>query len=659
MNMKNVFTLKKLLLVFIIILFLAPIFSDKAKILLIRIMPTTESPQRHFDLPEKTNWRPVGEKSISTSKNPNARQVTFARSMHTDTQSADEISTVVSPVLEFDWIAEPNFFVPEGPVFDSQGNIYFCPVLPPEEVIMVSIEPETGKRRWTLDGFSWGCGAPYILIDPDTGEDIVVVGTYSRAVAMTTEGEVLWDVKTGLEEERRDIIQGNRHNFGMNYSTKYDALISVLGDGSIYILDRKTGKSLLEKPFVMPGAKTPVNNFSLPASIAKKANEDSAHMFGGEALKGKKDFISEILHITAGEMQKVTNFFSIENDTGRIWAAATLPDEADGKVDGWAESAALYGMDVKEKGDYLTIEVASVIEVPGGTASTPALSRDGKRVYVADAFDSVYAIDTESGTKIWSVNVGAKVTGSLDVAADNNEIYANSRTEILKIIDQGDHAEIAWVAELDMFEPGLFQRNFKALGAEIAANGIAFTGAVGVNMGKKKFPFKLGAGVLDRETGELRYFTEGGEDSVSSTAISPDGGVYIGNSPLRRALGRAILGNDKSPMPIQGGITRYKAVHLELLIRDALWAASTRAENAASLTNDAVINDNVFQIQQLLDQVLRTLPAAVKEGNISSASAEKLAKNVQEIKTSLEKDSDISSLKKSAEQLSKLTDALE
>lgn len=657
--MRNIFTLKKILLVFIILLILAPILSDKAKILLIRVLPTTESPQRHFDLPEKTQWKPVGEKSISLSKNPNARQVTFARSMHTDTQSSDEISTVVSPVLEFDWIAEPNFFVPEGPVFDSQGNIYFCPVLPPEEVIMVSIEPETGKRRWTLDGFSWGCGAPYILIDPDTGEDIVVVGTYSRAIAMTTEGKVLWDVKTGLEEERRDVIQGNRHNFGMNYSTKYDAFISVLGDGSIYILDRKTGKPLLEQPFVMPGAKTPVNNFSLPESIANKANADTAHMFGGEALKGKKDFISEILHITAGEMQKVTNFFSIENDTGRIWAAATLPDEADGVKDGWADSAALYGMDVKRKGEFLTIEVSSVIEVPGGTASTPALSRDGKRVYVADAFDSVLAIDTETGEKIWSVNVGAKVTGSIDVAADNNEIFANSRTEILKIYDQGDHAEIAWVAQMDMFEPGLFQRNFKALGAEIAANGIAFTGAVGVNMGKKKFPFKLGAGVIDRETGKLRYFAEGGEDSVSSTAISPDGGVYIGNSPLRRALGRAILGNEKSPMPIQGGITRYKAVHLELLIRDALWAASTRAENTATLSNKAVIEDNVFQIQQLLDQVLRTLPAAIKEGNIERAVTDSLADQVQKIKKNLQNNSDTSSLKESAEQLSVLTNTLE
>ena len=171
--------------------------SGKGKIVLVRLL-ATESTLRDYPIPDKTSWRPKGARKMSTNENINARQVTFGRALHTDTHGSDEIATVISPVVALDWTAETNFFVAEGPVFDAQGNIYFSPIFPPENVIMVSIEPDKGERRWVLEGFSAGAGTPLVLIDPDTGEDIIYVGTYDRAVAMKTDGTILWDVATGL-----------------------------------------------------------------------------------------------------------------------------------------------------------------------------------------------------------------------------------------------------------------------------------------------------------------------------------------------------------------------------------------------------------------------------------------------------------------------------
>jgi len=436
-----------------------------------------------------------------------------------------------------------------------------------------------------LEGFSAGAGTPLILIDPDTGEDLVYVGTYDRAVALKTDGTILWDVTTGLPRINPEKPLTNQHSFGINYHMQTDSLIASMGDGHVYIVDRKTGKALLEAPFMMPGAPTRVNNFSLPEKIKAKANQDIIHMVG--KLSDSFDPIDSILHNTAGELQKVSNFFSIDSNSGRIWIAATMLDEEDGNIDG---------------------------------ASDFAISADGKRVYVADAFDTVYAVNTDNGDIIWSFNVGSKVTGSLDVAADNGEIFANTRTEIKKLFDRGDHAELAWTAKMDMYTPGRFQANFKSLGAEIGANGVAFTGAVGVVMGKQKFPLNLGAGVIDRETGEVISFAYGGEDSVSSTVTGPDGGIYTGNSPLRRVLGRAILGKSKSPQAVIGGITKYKPIHQNLLIRDALWAAANRARNTATLVDShpAEAEQDIYQIRQLLDQCSRTAPTALEEGSITT-----------------------------------------
>ena len=590
--------------------------SGKGKIVLVRLF-STESTAKVYALPGKTDWRPVGAKKISRSENVNARQVTFGRALHTDTHGSDEISTAIAPVVVLDWTAETNFFIAEGPVFDAGGNIYFCPIFPPEDVIMVSIEPTKGERRWVLEGFSAGAGTPLVLIDPDSGEDIIYLGTYDRAVALKTDGTILWDVSTGLPQLDPRDLRPSQHSYGINYHIESDSLIAAMADGHVYVVDRKTGRTLLKEPFMMPGAKTKLTNFTLPDSIAAKANKDIAHMVGED--EKNDDPINAVLHAAAGELQKISNFFSIDSNSGRIWLAATLPDEDDGNLDGFSDFAALYGMDLVRDGAHYRLDIKIASEVPGGTASTPAISADGKRVYVADAFGSVYAINAENGDRFWSIDVGSKVTGSLDVAADNGEVFANTRTDIKKIIDRGDHAELAWTANMDMYEPGRFQRNFKDLGAEIGANGVAFAGAVGVVAGKQRFASKLGVGLIDRETGEVIYFAEGSEDSVSSMVTGPDGGMYIGNSPLRRVLGRAILGKAHSPQPVVGGITRFKPIHQDLLIRDALWAAINRAKNAATIVSShpQVVQQDIFQIRQLLDQCKRVAPAAMAEGSLS------------------------------------------
>lgn len=601
-------------------LILAPVVylgvSGKGSIVLIRLL-ATESTARSYPLPEKTSWKPIGPRKISGNKNINARQVTFGRALHTDTHGSDEIATVIAPAVALDWTAETNFFIAEGPVFDAQGNIYFSPIFPPEDVILVSLEPEKGERRWALEGLGAGAGTPLVIIDPDSGEDIIYIGTYDRAVALKTDGTILWDVETGLPDIDLADPQPSQHSYGINYHMHSDTLIAAMADGYVYVLDRKTGRQLLDEPFMMPGARTKLTNFSLPANVAAKANEDIAHMVGQSEMDG--DPINAVLHGTAGELQKNSNFFSIDSNSGRIWIAATLPDEEDGNPDGWSDFAALYGLDLVPEGRGYRLDIKVSSKVPGGTASTPAVRADGKRIYIADAFGSVYAIDAENGDQVWSIDVGSKVTGSLDVAADNGEVFANTRTDIKKIIDRGDQAELAWTANMDMYEPGRFQRNFKVLGAEIAANGIAFEGAVGVVTGKQRFAARLGVGLIDRETGEVLYFVDGAEDSVSSMVTGPDGGMYIGNSPLRRVIGRAILGKAHSPQPVVGGITRFKPIHQDLLIRDALWAAANRARNAASL-GDAYVEEvegDIFQIKQLLDQCHRTAPAAMQEGSIS------------------------------------------
>lgn len=583
---------------------------------------TGQASFKEYPTPPLSEWQANQPRLFSSNDSPLARPVSFGRALHSDLHGSDEVAGVTAPSFELAWHAEKSLFVSEGPVFDSQGNVYFSPVFPPDNSLVVSLEPELGARRWaiTAPSAAAGAGTPLVLNDPDSGDDIVYVGSYDLAMAINTEGEVLWQTASGLPPVTAGEYRSKHHSFGINYHIHSDSLITSIGDGHLFVVDRKSGKALLEKPFMLPGAPTGRSNFVVPKRILDKANEDIAHMVPASGINGNNDAVGAVLHSAAGELQKVSNFFSIDSNTGRIWLAATLEDEADGQADGFSDYAALYGLDLIRNGDKVELKIAVVTKVPGGTASTPAIRADGKRIYIADAYDTVYAIDAQNGDVIWQFNVGAKVTGSIDVAVDNGEIYANTRTDILQLIDQGKQAKLGWKATLDMYQPGFLQQNFKALGAEITANGVAFMGAVGVVHGKQKFPMRVGAGLIDRKTGKIRYFADGAEDSVSSTVTAPDGSIYVGNSPLRRVLGRAILGREHSPQPPHGGISRFKPKSYRAVIKEALWAIEVRLKNAKRWQSSAPnsIRDELHQVQVLFQQCRFVAPKAIAAGEMSA-----------------------------------------
>lgn len=259
--------------------------SKPFKILAVRTLPGSPAVVKEYGLPAATRWKPVGEKALSSDTNPNSLPVTFGRSLHTDVHGSDEIATAIAPMFEEAWTVEEDMFLAEGPVFDSEGNLYFCPIMNSSDALVVSIEPEQGKRRWAFEHFNFGCGTPYVLIDPDTGEDVIYLGVYDRAMAITTAGEVIWDVPTGLPALNPELLESNKHSFGVNYLAKQDALVASMGDGYVYILDRKTGRPLLQEPYMLPGAPTKVIGGSLPDHIVEAANEDGGHMLVSLAVR--------------------------------------------------------------------------------------------------------------------------------------------------------------------------------------------------------------------------------------------------------------------------------------------------------------------------------------------------------------------------------------
>jgi hypothetical protein len=132
----------------------------------------------------------------------------------------------------------------------------------------------------------------------------------------------------------------------------------------------------------------------------------------------------------------------------------------------------------------------------------------------------------------------------------------------------------------------------------------------------------VGMGLLDRETGKLRYFAEGREDSLAMSVVAADGSIYVGHSPLRRAVGKALFPDLTAD--VTGGVARFKPIRLDLLARDAMCAAQARAANTSALdplTDMAAINADRRQIRFLILQAENAVKIAVSDGDMTEGDA--------------------------------------
>jgi hypothetical protein len=543
--------------------------------------------------------------------------------MHAGPNNSDNVWVAVAPKMELAWVAEPSFYVPEGPTFDNEGNLYFSPLFPQEDVSLVSLDAETGERNWAIegDGINGGSGATLILNDPDKpGAQIIYHATYTEAMALRPDGTEIWRTPTGLTLP--PVVPGERsttHSFGFNYHPRTDSVVGLTIGGAIFAFDRATGDPIAPVGQV-PGAPATSVEIDLPPFVIEQSDALTDEVFG-KTPSGLSLF-STIIDVIFGGGSIVTNYFAIDPNTSVIYVAATADDAADGQEDGRSDLGALYAIDLVGDGNGgLEFQVQNVATFDGGTGSTPSVSEDGSRIYVSDNTGNVIALDSGLEER-WRFDVGDPLAASVAVSPDNDELYAVTRKDVFKLIDKGDYARVDWTATLDAFEgdPDI-EVEFQALTPTITANGVAISVGGGKPVGDREVMLKVGVGVLDRDTGMLRSFTLGREESIAVTSVASDGGIFTASSPVRRVSGKAIYPDLTED--IIGGISRYKPIRNDLLALEASCAAGVRARNAATVVDSAPASaaQDIRQIQVLIDQSRSAIARAVGEDDLAEAAA--------------------------------------
>lgn len=553
-----------------------------------------------------TGWRPEGSPTVGAFNKHLAAPITF-RTMHVGLNNSDQLWIATAPEQELAWVAEQQLYIPEGPTLDDRGQIYFSPLYPPEDVSLVVLDPATGKRLWSLPhkGDNKGAGAPLILDTPgEASAQTIYHATFHWAWAVTPEGRILWHQPTGLQYTGVDVP----HAWGVNYLPQHDALTVVTGNGEIAVLDRITGAQRLATPFTLPGEAAAETARHMPSDwVLERGDRLAEQHFGKMPVEG--GLFTSMVRVIYGAGSEVSNFYAVDPNSGRLYVAATAPDEVDGDLDGVSANGALYALELAEAGDKQSLVIAARYDFDGGTGSTPTVSNDGQRLYLTDENGNVMALDRDL-REIWRINVGEQVAASVAVSADNSELYVVTRKDIFKLWDRGNHAEQAWTAELDVFPEHI---NVNTLTPTITANGIAVAIGASRELGDNSLLLENGFGLLDRDTGKVRGYVQGVEEGIAVTVVAPDGGFTIAHSPVRRLASKALFKDAISPLT--GGISRYKPSNYRRLAREASCAAAAvsdrqSAQHGLPGYSAAAQQWDESQIQALMTQAANALAQA-------------------------------------------------
>ncbi|MFT4519874.1 MAG: hypothetical protein ACI9JM_002273 [Halioglobus sp.] len=596
-----------------------------------------------FGPPEKTQWKPQGARSAGQHNYDVIPEPDTFNAIHVNVANSDSVWGVAAPMFELDWVAEPAYFVGNGPLFDNQGNLYFSPQFyHGDRVVLVSLDGQTGERRWVLpaDNELQASSPAFILNDPENpGSQIIYIVGYNRVMALRPDGSTIWSKATGLSLPPSDSgKKANAKFHSFNYHPATDSLVSITKAGALFAFSRKTGE-LIAPIGQIPGAPAiSGKGTKIPKFVLNKVDPLMDNAFG-KTDAGLSLFSSAVNYIYGGG-GVVTNFFSIDPDSSRIYMAATAPDAEDGTQDGRSELGAIYALALIDDGNGgLEFQILNRKTFQGGTGSTPALSADGHRLYVSDNEGHVIALDS-SLDEVWRVDVGEPLVGSITVSPDNNELYAVTASDVIQLIDNGNHATRAWTAELTGFDGyANVDVQSNALTATVTANGVVIMIGGGKTLLGRTLMLHMGMGLLDRETGKLRYFAEGREDSLAMSVVAADGSIYVAHSPLRRAAGKAMY-PELTP-DLTGGIARFKPIRLDLLARDAICAAEARGANASTLdqsTELAALNTDMRQMRVLIKQADGAIPKAVSDVDMTQEDADALGDLLAQIKKELSPD---------------------
>lgn len=306
---------------------------------------------------------------------------------HADSANSDYADMQGAADLTLAWKREfPGGMINLGATSDGEGRVYVTTSAP--GCRLYALDRATGETIWCAQDLDRMAVSSSPLLDRD-GRIFLADGTAMRAY--DRDGKVLW--KTPI--------------VGAPLSAQFTPagdLLFITHIGRVYVLRRADGSAVLPPLELIPGA-----TFD-PAKGAMAC------------MRGLPECPS-------------ANTPAIDA-RGHIYFTFWTPG---------APNAGVRAMRLK-KGERPSLTPLWTNDaLPGGSAASPDLSPDGKRLYLTDNAGGLQALDTATGKTIWRFPLGHESGGSVSSSPGGLIMPAGGGGGVLMAVqDRGDRAELLW-----------------------------------------------------------------------------------------------------------------------------------------------------------------------------------------------------------------------
>jgi outer membrane protein assembly factor BamB len=327
------------------------------------------------------------------------------------------------------WQALEHTSVLAAPSSGTEGQLFVTTGLPEGESNLHAFGTD-GELLWESEPWSGSEGVdpcallntPIVDVDGD-----LYVSDCDQVWAFHPDGEVKWtaDLPAAPADSAYADSPLQPNNFITAAFVPTGELVGITIFGQVVVLDRETGEPTGE-PFDLP---------SVPSTRSEDPPLPPGALGNGEV---DPQMIDLIWQVAFGGSVVSANTPAVSTD-GRLYVVAGGDDP---------EAGVVYGIDVVDG----TPEIAFETSVGVGSGCSPTLSPDEDVAYTCDAAGALYAVATDDGEVLWTVEDAGSEAGSVAVGPEGN-VYLLVRNGTYAAYDP--EGELLWDADFTTLEDPL------------------------------------------------------------------------------------------------------------------------------------------------------------------------------------------------------------
>jgi hypothetical protein len=273
------------------------------------------------------------------------------------------------------------------------------------------------------------------------------------------------------------------------------------------------------------------------------------------------------------------------------------------------------------------------------SASSPAMSADGLRVYLGDASGILRAIRAADCSEAWRLQLETASLASPTVGPDG-ELYMLVGGRMTALRDAGDKGEVRWQTDIAPYAQslGYVTARFNSVIAH-SANNLYAAASFFQLAGSVAIPMAHALVTVSPKDGSILSAANLGEESATAVSLASDGMIYVASKPIAKAVLLGVPQLRAHVPPAQSGIFAFEPVSYEALTLAGLETARSFIDKAREALNPATPTVVAKELDRAVQQYLavqNSYRTALERAEVNGLEEAEIDRTLEEVRKGIQ-----------------------